>query len=62
MTQNLGKKRLAMQVDSILPVEKLQEKIEKEAGKNSKKINIKKQISASAQINSGSTKRTSTDA
>ena len=62
LTQNLGKKRLAMQVDSMLPVEKLQEKIEKEAGKNSKKNAIKKQISASAQINSGLTKRTSTGA
>ena len=59
LTQNLGKKRLAMQVDSMLPVEKLQEKIEKEAGKNSKN-SIKRQISASAQINSGMTKRTST--
>ena len=35
LTQNLGKKRLAMQVDSIPPVEKLQKEIEKEAGKNS---------------------------
>lgn len=61
LTQNLGKKRLAMQVDSMLPVEKLQEKIEKEAGKNSKN-SIKKQISASAQINSGLNKRASTGA
>ena len=59
LTQNLGKKRLAMQVDSIPPVEKLQKEIEKEAGKNSQ---IKKQSSASIQPHSSLTKKVTTEA